>query len=147
VEHVHTFRCPALGLAGCAGQLHAQECEDGHARQPIPHLHQAGVEVDLARQGADGQQGGVAHDQERRDGLLPGPESDQGSSDDDMMQLPDWASAHVKESWVDIGSLLEDNDVSSGPLCRGNLPENRGHRVSKEDMEWDERFWHAVRIL
>jgi hypothetical protein len=64
-----------------------------------------------------------------------------------MMQLPDWASAHVKESWVDIGSLLEDNDVSSGPLCRGNLPENRGHRVSKEDMEWDERFWHAVRIL
>jgi len=148
VQHVHALGGPALGLAGGAGQFHAQVGEHGLARDPVPHLHKPGVEVDLARQGADGKQGGVAHDQERRDGFLRGNSRSWSSEDEDDARFPDWASAYVKESWVDVGSLLEDNDVSSGALGGGDLQGGEGGRaVSKEEAEWEERFWAAVHIL
>jgi hypothetical protein len=150
VEHVDALGGLALGLAGGAGQLDAQECEDGLACDLVPHLHEAGVKVDLARQGADGKQGGVSHDQERRDGLLQKRRSwssEDEDEDEDMVHLPDWASAHVKEAWVDVGSLLEDNDVSSCALGGGNLhTQGQGVR-SEEDMAWEARFWRAVHIL
>jgi hypothetical protein len=38
------------------------------------------------------------------------------------------ASTHVKEAWVDVGGLLEDDHVPASPLRRGNLPA-RGQRV------------------
>jgi len=147
VEHVHAVGGLALGLAGGAGELDAQKREDGLARDLVPHLHEPGVEVDLARERADGKQGGVAHDEERRDRLLR--DSDEWSSDKEEGEsvfFPDWASAHVKEAWVDVGSLLEDNDVSSGPLGGGDL--RQGKPVSsEEERKWDERFWAAVHIL
>jgi len=121
VQHVDAVGAAALCLAGCAGQLDAQEGEQGLPSQPVPHLHQAGVEVDLAGQRGDGQQGGVAHDEEWGDCLLPvispsASERDDASEGD--MELPVWASAHVKEAWVDVGCLLEDDHVPSGALRR-----------------------------
>jgi hypothetical protein len=148
VEHVDALGGLALGLAGGAGQLDAQKGKDGQARELVTHLHEPGVEVDLACQRADGQEGGVAHNQERRDGLLRG-NSHSWSSEDDEGYFPEWASAHVKESWVDVGSLLEDNDVSSCALRGGDLHSGGtgGRKVSKEEEEWEERFWAAVHIL
>ena len=150
VEHVNALGGLALGLAGGAGQLDAQKGEDGQAGQLVPHLHEPGVEVDLARERADGQEGGVAHDQERRDGLLRQTGGVSWSSDEDEDEegyFPDWASAHVKESWVDVGSLLEDNDVSSGALGSGDLHKGGQPVSTKEEMDWERRFWAAVHIL
>lgn len=80
VQHVDALGGLAAGLAGGAGELDAEEGEDGLVRDGIAHLHEAGVEVDLAEQGADGEEGGVAHAEEGRDRLLrpgpPGGESD-----------------------------------------------------------------------
>ena len=146
VKHVDALGGLALGLAGCAGQLHAQEGEDGLAREPVPHLHEPRVEVDLARERADGQEGRVSHDEQRGHRLLRRENTESGSSDDDFC-LPDWASAHVKESWVDIGGLLEDNDVSPGALGGRDLRAGGAGAVSKEDEEWNARFWRAVNIL
>ena len=144
VEHVNALGGLALGLAGGAGQLDAQKGEDGQAGQLVPHLHEPGVEVDLARERADGQEGGVAHDQERRDGLLRGRSRSWSSEDEGY--FPEWASSHVKEAWVDVGSLLEDNDVSSCALGGGDLHKG-GRTVSKEEEDWEERFWAAVHII
>lgn len=119
VQHVHAIGGPPLGLASSAGQLHAQESKQRLAGQPVPHLHQAGVEVDLAGQRGDGQQCCAAHDEEGGYCLLPRQRSGSTSSDDEPLQ--GWASAYVKEAWVDVGCFLEDDDVAAGPLGGGNL--------------------------
>jgi hypothetical protein len=158
VQHVNTFGGLPLGLARCAGQLHAQVGEHGLPGDPVSHLHEPGVEVDLARQGADGQQGGVAHDQERRDGFLRHTEEDyddqwsdaDSTSSSGDMELPNWARAHVKEPWVDVGGLLEDDDVAAGALGRGDLPSapRETQKSKKEcDSSWRTRFWAAVELL
>jgi len=157
VQHMNALGGPPLGLAGGAGQLHAQIGEHGLPGDPVSHLHEPGVEVDLARQGADGQQGGVAHDQERRDGFLRHTEeedSDQWSDADSTssgdVELPNWARAHVKEPWVDVGGLLEDDDVATGALGRGDLPSAvpATQKSKREnDSSWRTRFWAAVVLL
>lgn len=146
VKHVDALGGLALGLAGCAGQLHAQEGEDGLPREPVPHLHEPRVEVDLARERADGQEGRVSHDEQRGHGLLRRSWHGSGSSDDDFC-LPDWASAHVKEAWVDVGGLLEDDDVPPGALGGRDLPAGGAGAMSKEDEEWNARFWRAMSVL
>jgi hypothetical protein len=155
VEHVDALGGLPLGLARGAGQLHAQVGEHGLPRDSIPHLHEPRVEVDLARQGADGQERGVAHNQERRDGFLRHTEDDDQWSDADStssgdMELPNWARAHVKEPWVDVGGLLEDDDVAPGALGRGDLPSAAPatQKLKKEcDTSWRTRFWAAVELL
>ena len=119
VKHVDAVCGAPLGLAGCAGQLHAKKGEKWLPSELVPHLHQPGVEVDLAGQRGNGQQGGGAHDEERGYCFLQRQRSGSTSSDDEP--LPHWASAHVKESWVDVGRLLENDDVPAGPLGGGNL--------------------------
>lgn len=57
-------------------------------------------------------------------------------------ELPRWARAHVKKSWVDIGGLLEDDDVSAGALGGRDLPGKAG--MSVKSNEWHERFWSAL---
>ena len=70
--------------------------------------------------------------------------------ENDKSGMPAWASAYVKESWVDIGSLLEDDDVAAGALGRGDLPSApRETRKSKKecDSSWRTRFRAAVELL
>jgi hypothetical protein len=70
VQHVDALGGLAVGLASGAGQLDAEEGEDGLLRDRVAHLHKAGVEVDLAEEGADPEEGGVTDAEERRDGFL-----------------------------------------------------------------------------
>jgi len=116
VQHVNTVCGAALGFTGGTGQLHAQKCEERLASQPVSHFHQAGVKVDLAGQGGNGQQSSVAHDEEGGYCLLPRPRTGSTSSDDEPLQ--GWASAYVKEAWVDVGSLLQNDDVPACALGR-----------------------------
>jgi hypothetical protein len=149
VKHMDALGGPALGLARCAGELDAEKREDGLASDPIPHLHQARVKVDLARKRADGKEGRGAHDHQRGDGFLQRAyPSASSSSDEDLIELPGWASAYVKESWVDVSGLLEDNDVSSGALGRRNLPERGAENSIREaDKMRADRFWDTVQIV
>jgi len=123
VKHVDTVCGAALGFAGSAGQLDRQKGEQGLPGKPVPHLHQPGVEVDLTRQRGDGQEGRVAHDEEGGYCLLPRNKSWSASEDD--LELPTWASTHVKEAWVDVGGLLEDDDVAAGALGGRDLPKEK----------------------
>ncbi len=93
MQHVHAVGSLSVGLACGAGQLDAEEREDWELCDLVSHAEQSRVEVDLGGQRADGQQRCVAHDQQRRDRL-------------------------VEEPRVHIRRLLEDQDVSSSPLCR-----------------------------
>ena len=79
VQHVDALGALADGLALGAGQLDAEEGEDGLMGDWVAHLHEPGVEVDLAEEGADAEEGGVADAEERGDGLL----SDEDGSDGD----------------------------------------------------------------
>jgi len=117
VKHMDALCGATLGFAGGAGQLDAQEREQGLSRQAVPHLHQPRVEVDLTRQRGDGQEGRVAHDEEWCDGFLRVKGGSDSASEGDV-ELPAWASAHVKEAWVDVGGLLEDDDVPASALRR-----------------------------
>ncbi len=93
VKHVHAFRRLAFGFARGARELDAEEGEDWLVGDFVPHLHQPGVEVDLRRERGDGQQRRVPHGEERGDGF-------------------------VEEAWVDVGGLLEDDDVPARALRR-----------------------------
>lgn len=119
MQHVDTVCGAALGFAGCAGQLDAQKRKQRLPGQLVPHLHQPGVEVDLAGQRGDGQQRGGPHDEEGGYCFLHRPRSGSTSSDDES--LPNWARAHIKEAWVDVGGFLEDDDVPPGALGRRDL--------------------------
>ena len=96
MEHVHTLGRLPVRLARRTRQLDTQKRKHRLIRDLVLHLHQPSVKVDLTRQRADGQQRGVPHDQQRCHGL-------------------------VEEPGVDVGGLLEDDDVASGPLCGGDL--------------------------
>ncbi len=106
VEHVHARRRPPLLDAPPAGQLHADGREQREARGFVPHPEQAGVEVDLRGQGRDGDQAGVADEQEGRDRL-------------------------VEEARLDVRGLLQHDEVPPGPLGRRDLPEDTVRRAKK----------------
>ena len=115
VKHVNAVSRAPLGLAGGACQLDGQESKQRLPGQPVPHLHQPGVEVDLTGERGDGQESGVAHDEEGGYCFLPRNKSWSASEDD--LELPSWANpTHIKESWVDVGGLLQDDHVPSGSL-------------------------------
>jgi hypothetical protein len=84
VQHVDALGGLAVGLALGAGQLDAEEGEDGLMRDWITHFHEPGVEVDLAQEGADAQEGGVTDAEERRDGLLRGRQWDWSEWDEEF---------------------------------------------------------------
>ena len=163
VQHVDAIGGLALRLASGTSELDTQKGENWQACELVPHLHEPSVEVDLAGERADGQERGSAHNHERRDGLLPSstPKKDHvndkrerrdslmsSSSNEDMAELPEWASAHVKESWVDVGSLLEDNDVSSGALSGRDLPSEHEYKPkSHSEKAQIERLLAAMRII
>ncbi len=93
VEHVGAVgRLPFLAALG-AGQGHAEDAEEGQVGDLVPHAEQARVEVDLGREGRDGDERGVADDEERGHGL-------------------------VEEARVHVGRLLEDDDVAARALGR-----------------------------
>ena len=97
VEHVGAVgRLPVLAALG-AGQSYAEYAEKWEVCDLVPHAEEARVEVDLGGEGGDGQEAGGADDQERRNRL-------------------------VEESWVNVGRLLEDDDVAPGPLGGADLP-------------------------
>jgi hypothetical protein len=119
VQHVNAVCGAALGFTSCTGKLDAEEGEQRLPRQPVSHLHQPGVEVDLAGEGGDGQKGGCPHDEEGGYCFLQRQRSGSTSSDDEPLQ--GWASAYVKEPWVDVGCLLEDDHVAPRALGCGDL--------------------------
>ena len=88
----------AILLAFLAHKLDAPCREEGAAGGRVAHFYEAGVEVDLGGEGRDGDEGGGADAEDGRDRL-------------------------VEEAWVNIGRLLEDDDVPSGPLGGADLPE------------------------
>ena len=169
MKHVNAVGGPALSLAGSTGQLNAQKRKDGLASELVPHLHQPGVEVDLTRERTDGKQRSGPHDEERGDSFLDARNEHSnssnsissnsctttGSSESDFdvengkSRMPAWASAYIKESWVDVSSLLEDNDVSSSPLGRRNLPAQDTSPVDIiSDLDWErlDNPWTATRV-
>jgi len=96
VEHVGAVgRLPVFAALG-AGQGHAEDAEEGLVCDLVPHAEEARVKVDLRGEGRDGQEAGGPDDQERRDRL-------------------------VEESWIHVGSLLEDDDVAAGSLGSAHL--------------------------
>ena len=106
VEHVHAGRRPPVLDAPAAGQLHADAGEQREARDLVPHPEQPRVEVDLRGQRGDGDEAGVPDEQERRDRL-------------------------VEEARLDVGRLLEHDEVPSRPLGRRDLPDDSAWSVKK----------------
>jgi hypothetical protein len=53
--------------------------------------NQAGVEVDLAQEGADGEEGGVAHAEEGRDRLLPTARESEWDGEFELLTGEAWA--------------------------------------------------------
>jgi hypothetical protein len=168
VKHVYTVGGPSFGLAGSTCKLDAQKREDGLASELVPHFHQSGVKVDLACERADGKQRRGPHDEKRGDRFLDARDkhsrssnsissrSNTGSSGSDFevengkSGMPAWASAYVKESWVDVSSLLEDNDVSSSALGRRNLPaQDTSQEDIISDLDWEQldNPWTATRVI
>ena len=102
MEHVHALVALAVLLALLAAQLDAARCEEGAPGGGVDHLDEAGVEVDLARERGDGDEGGRPNRQDGRHGL-------------------------VEEALVAVRRLLEDEDVAAGALGGPDLL--RGARV------------------
>ena len=97
VEHVRAVGGAAVLPALGAGERDAERGEHGEVRDLVPHAEEAREEVDLARDGRDGQEAGGADDEQGEYCL-------------------------VGEVGVDVGRLLQDDDVPPGPLGGGNLP-------------------------
>ncbi len=93
VEHVGAASRLAVFSALCAGQGDAERGEHGEVGGLVPHPQEAREEVDLAGDGGDGQQAGGADNEEREYCL-------------------------VGEGGVDVGGLLQDDDVTPSPLGR-----------------------------
>jgi hypothetical protein len=73
VQQMHTFRCLALVLARLARKL---DVENGENRKPCAFValsHQRCVEVNLRREGRDGQKASGVNGQQRRHGLVEEP--------------------------------------------------------------------------
>lgn len=106
VEHVGAVGRLPVFAALCAGEGHAEDAKQWEVCDLVPHAEEARVEVDLRGEGRDGEEAGGPDDQERRDRL-------------------------VEEAWVNVGCLLEDDDVASGPLGGADLPEIEICRCAK----------------
>ena len=65
MQHVGALCGPPVLPALATGEGDAQRGEHGEVRDLVPHAQQAREEVDLARDGRDGQQAGRADDEER----------------------------------------------------------------------------------
>ena len=109
MEHVHALVALAVLLALLAAQLDAARREEGAPGGGVDHLDEAGVEVDLARERGDGDEGGRPNRQDGRHGL-------------------------VEEALVAVGRLLEDEDVATGALGGPDLL--RGARVRVALLRW-----------
>lgn len=98
MEHVGAVGRLPFFAALCAGQGDAEDAKQREVCDLVPHAEEARVEVDLRGEGRDGEEAGGPHYQQGRDRL-------------------------VEEAWVNVGRLLEDDDVPSGPLGGADLPE------------------------
>ena len=98
MQHVHAGGGLSLFDALAAGQLHADAGEHGKTGDRVAHSHQTGVEVDLGRQGRDGDQTRIADQQEGCDRL-------------------------IEEAGFNIRGLLQHDEVAARALGRGDLPE------------------------
>lgn len=96
MQHVHALVCFAVLLALVARELDAARDKEGAVRGRVGHLDQPRVEVDLRRQGGDGDQRGISDAQDGRDRL-------------------------VEETFVAVRGLLEDQNVAAGPLGGSDL--------------------------
>lgn len=93
---MYALRRLALVLALVARQLDLQACEYGQPRVAVAHAHQAGVEVDLGREGGYGQKARAVNGHQGRHRL-------------------------VEETLVHVRGLLEYDDVAPGPFRRAYL--------------------------
>ena len=100
VQQVDALCGLARVLAGVAGELDLEDGEDREAGALVALAHEGGVEVDLGGERGDGQKARGVNGHERRDGL-------------------------VEEARVDVGGLLEDDDVAAGALCGADLLKKR----------------------
>jgi len=91
VEHVHARGCLSVLDAPAARELDADAGEKRQARDLVPHPEQARVKIDLRGQGGDGDQARVAYEKKRGHCL-------------------------VEEAGLDVGSLLQHNQVPAGAL-------------------------------
>jgi hypothetical protein len=96
MQQMNALRGLALVLALVAGQLDLQARENGQPRVAVAHAHQAGVEVDLGREGG--------YDQEAR--AVYGHQG---------------GHCLVEETLVHVRGILEYDDVAPGPLRRADL--------------------------
>lgn len=107
VQQVDALCCLTVLLTLVAGQLNLKASKYRQPRVPIAHPHQSRVEVDFRSKGRDGEKASPINRHERRDCL-------------------------VEEALVNVGSLLEDNDVATSPLRGPNLSE-QGNINMKSD--------------
>jgi len=96
VQHVDAVGRLAVLLALGAGELDLHDGEEGEPGGLVLEADEAGVEVDLRGEGRDPDERGGADDHERRDGL-------------------------VEEAGVDVGRLLQDDDVAAGAFGCSDL--------------------------
>jgi hypothetical protein len=96
VQQVDALGGLARVLAGLAGELDLEDCEDRQAGALVALAHEGGVEVDLGGEGRDGQETRCVNGHERRDCL-------------------------VEEARVDVCGLLKDDDVSARALGGADL--------------------------
>jgi hypothetical protein len=101
MQHMHALGCLPFRLTLGTRKLNAEQSEHGYVGHPVPHFHEPRVKVDLTRQCADGQQGGIPHDQE-------------------------WGHGLVEEARVNVRCLFQNNDVPPRALRRRNLRERWG---------------------
>ena len=97
----YTVLALAILLALLAHELDAPCREEGAAGGRVAHLDEAGVEVDLGGEGADGDEGGGADAEDGRDGL-------------------------VEEALVAVGGLFQDQNVAAGALGGADLHKKDG---------------------
>ena len=96
----YTVLALAILLTLVAHELDAPCREEGAAGGRVAHLDEAGVEVDLGRERADGDEGGGADAEDGRDRL-------------------------VEEALVAVRGLFEDEDVAAGAFRRADLRTDR----------------------
>ena len=99
--NTYTVLTLAILLTLVAHELDAPCREEGAAGGRVAHLDEAGVEVDLGREGADGDEGGGADAEDGRDGL-------------------------VEEALVAVGGFFEDEHVAAGALGGSDLHKKYG---------------------
>jgi hypothetical protein len=96
----YTVLALAILLALLTHELDAPCREEGAAGGRVAHFYQAGVEVDLGGEGADGDEGGRADAEDGRDGL-------------------------VEEALVAVRGLFQDQNVAAGALGGADLHKKR----------------------